>query len=76
MVIVQSQREVTKTGRVFLRAPILRTFATVDVDCVRAVCVRAGKHNFVVPWTKRSEIVIFLTDHDAGILSCQSEKCK
>src|SRR6058998_573678 len=45
--------------------------ATVDVDCVRALGHRlmgrrSGNHNFVVRGTKRSEMVTFMTDHDAA----------
>jgi len=75
MVIVPSKREVTKPGRVFLRAPIFGTLATVDVDCAQAAGLglmraRRENHNFVVRRAKRSEVVTFLTDHDAEILSC------
>ena len=81
VVIVPSNSKVAETGRVSLRARFHGTLATVDVDCVRAVgrclmCVRVGNHNFVVSRAERSEVVTFLTDHDAGILSRQSEECK
>src|SRR6267142_5636369 len=81
IVIVPSDSKVAETGRVSLRARFHGTLATVNVDCVRAVgrclmCVRVGNHNFVVSRAERSEVVTFFTDHDAGILSCQSEECK
>ena len=81
VVIVPSNSKVAETGQVSLRARIHGTLATVNVDCVRAVgrclmCVRVGNHNFAVSRAERSEVVRFLTDHDAGILSCQSEECK
>jgi len=81
VVIVPSNSKVAETGRVSLRARIYGTLATVDVDGVRAVgrcltCLRVGNHNFVVSRAERSEVVTLLTEHDAGILSCQSEECK
>ena len=81
IVSVPSNSKVAETGRIFLRTPIHWTLATVYVDGVRAfghrlMCGRRGNHNFVVPRAERSEVVTFLTDHDAGILSCRSKECK
>jgi len=53
----------------------------VYVDFVRAIthhllCVGMGNQGFVVRGAERSEVVTFLTGHDAGMILCRREECK